>query len=239
MALRATRQLAGSVSHIVGGNGTLISTFPAGQHDAPELLHVSGFEFAAAIDVITALRRHDPGFGFALATDRGFVHEHGFAELMPAAVHDDPVDDVVAIGGATAFKLLVFHMERTVEALLDEVPPVIAHLGTDFAVRHMGADAVEIGPAADDKGAGLRWLCSHLDLDADDVIAVGDELNDLTMLEWAGRGVAVENADARVRAAADDVIGSHLADGVAIFLEQLVLGADTATTTRQEDVKTP
>ncbi|MFW2335242.1 HAD family hydrolase, partial [Ilumatobacter sp.] len=79
-----------------------------------------------------------------------------------------------------------------------------------------------IGPASDDKGAGLRWLCDHLHVDADRVIAIGDELNDLSMLEWAGRGVAVANADERVREAADDVIGSNLDDGVAIFLERFV-----------------
>ena len=88
---------------------------------------------------------------------------------MPAAVHDEPVDDVLAIGGTTAFKLLVFHAERPLDALLVEVPALIAHLDTGFAVRHMGAEAAEIGPADDDKGAGLRWLCDHLGVTLADV----------------------------------------------------------------------
>jgi Cof subfamily protein (haloacid dehalogenase superfamily) len=238
LALRATHELAGLVSHIVGGNGTIISTFPADPHTKPELVHVSGFDAAAAFDVVTTLRGHDERFGFALATDNGFAHEPGFAELMPAAVHDDAVDDATSIGGSTVFKLLVFHPGRSVDMLLDDVPTLIAHLGTGFAVRHLGADAVEIGPAADDKGAGLRWLCGHLGVEAADVIAVGDELNDLTMLEWAGSGVAVANADERVRAAADRVIGSHLDDGVAIFLEELA-AADQQEPLRQDHVKTP
>jgi Cof subfamily protein (haloacid dehalogenase superfamily) len=238
IAMRSTRPLAGLASHIVGGNGTIISTFPSHPDESPELVHVSGFEYSAAADVVTVLRQHDAGFGFALATDNGFVHEPGFAELMPAAVHHDPVEDVLAIGGITAFKLLMFHTERPLDALFEEVPPVIEHLGTGFTVRHMGAAAAEIGPADDDKGAGLRWLCQHLGVDARDVIAVGDELNDLTMLEWAGRSVAMQNADPRVRAAADEVIGSNLDDGVARFLEQLV-GDAGSPSTRQEDVKTP
>ena len=163
------------------------------------------------------------GSRFALATDNGFVHEEGFAELMPAAVHDDPVGDVLSIGGTTAYKLLVFHSERSLDELLDEVPVLIDPLDTGFAVRHMGAQAAEIGPADDDKGAGLRWLCDHLSVNAADVIAVGDELNDLSMLEWAGRGIAVENADPRVRAAAGEVIGSNTDDGVARFLESLLV----------------
>jgi len=238
IAVRATRPLAGLASHIVGGNGTIISTFPADPDEPPELIHVSGFEYSAAAEVVTVLRQHGTGFAFALATDAGFVHEHGFAELMPAAVHDDPVDDVLSIGGTTAFKLLVFHTERPLDSLLDEVPLVIEHLGTGFTVRHMGAEAAEIGPADHDKAEGLRWLCNRLGVDAADVIAVGDEQNDLTMLEWAGRGVAVENADDRVRAAAGEVIGSNQNDGVARFLERL-LGETGRSAPRQEDVKTP
>lgn len=222
LAVRATTELIGLATHIVGGNGTIISTFPAEPSEQPELIHVSGFDVGAAVDVIMELRRHDAGFGFALATDHGFAHEHGFAERMPAAVHDAAVDDALSVGGSTAFKLLAFHLERPVDTLLDEVPALIAGLDTDFAVRHMGADAVEIGPAADDKGAGLRWLCGHLGIEAASVIAVGDELNDLAMLEWAGYGVAVANAVEPIIDIADEVIESNAADGVAIFLERLV-----------------
>ncbi len=222
IAVRATRPLIGLAGYVVGGNGTIISTFPADADHAPELIHVSGFEMTTAVDIVEVLRRSDASYAFALATDRGFAHEHGFAELMPAAVHDEPVDDVLAIGGSTAFKLLVFDSDRPLATLLEEVPPLIEHLDTGFTVRHMGAEAAEIGPGADDKGAGLRWLCAHLDVEPAQVIAVGDEQNDLSMLEWASRGVAVANADPRVRAIADEVIGSNLDDGVARFLESLV-----------------
>lgn len=238
IAVRATRPLAGSASHIVGGNGTIISTFPADPDGSPELVHVSGFDIATAVEVVTSIRRHGAGHAFALATDTGFAHEHGFAELMPAAVHDEPVDDVLSIGGSTAFKLLVFHPDRPLATVLDELPPLISHLGTGFTVRHMGAEAAEIGPADHDKGSGLRWLCTHLGVDAARVIAVGDEQNDLTMLEWAGRGVAVSNADPRVRMVADEIIGSNLEDGVARFLEELV-GVAGPTSSPRQDIETP
>ena len=239
LALRATHELAGLASHIVGGNGTIISTFPADPDAKPELVHVSGFDATAAIDVITTLRGHDERFGFALATDNGFAHEPGFAELMPAAVHDDAVDDATSIGGSTVFKLLVFHPGRSVDMLLDDVPTLIAHLGNGFAVRHLGADAVEIGPAADDKGAGLRWLCATSRCRRSGRDRSGRRAERPDDARMGGvLGVAVANADERVRAAADRVIGSHLDDGVAIFLEELV-GADRPESLRQDHVKTP
>lgn len=223
MAVPVTEALIGSVRHIVGGNGSIISSFPETPGTDPELLHLIGFDIDDAFTVVTTLRNHDNRYGFALATDAGFAHEPGFADLMPAAVHDDPVPDVIAVGGTKAFKLLAFHAELSVHELIDAVPRLIdGHTSNELLVSHMGADAIEIGPAGSDKCTGLRWLCDHLGVAAADVIAVGDEWNDITMLEWAGRGVATGNAADRVKAVADEVIGANHADGVAIFLESLV-----------------
>ena len=60
-------------------------------------------------------------------------------------------------------------------------------------------------PNGADKGAALARLCSRLDIVAEEVIAFGDNYNDLTMLEWAGRGVAMGNALDRVKETADEV----------------------------------
>jgi 3-deoxy-D-manno-octulosonate 8-phosphate phosphatase KdsC-like HAD superfamily phosphatase len=59
-------------------------------------------------------------------------------------------------------------------------------------------------------------------LGPEDVVAFGDMPNDLAMLEWAGRGVAVANAHPDVLAAADEITLSHLDDGVAATLERLL-----------------
>lgn len=223
VAVPVTEQLCGTVRHIVGGNGSIVATFPSTPTGESTLLHLIGFPLDDAAAAVTALRANDDRYGFALATDNGFAHEHGFAELMPAAVTDASVPDVLAIGGTQAFKLLAYHATRSVHQLLDIVPAIIAPVtnGT-LAVSHMGADAVEIGPADADKCTGLRWLCDHLGVEAADVIAIGDEWNDLTMLEWAGRGVAVGNARDRVRAIADEVTASNDDDGVAAVLEALI-----------------
>jgi len=47
-------------------------------------------------------------------------------------------------------------------------------------------------------------------------------LNDISMLEWAGRGIAVANAHAEVLAVADEVTASNDEDGVALVLEELL-----------------
>jgi len=207
-------QLGDAVSYIVGTNGSMIGTFP----DAA-LVRLMGFDFALAREAIVSVRAALPGTGFALATDAGLAHEPGFAERMPAVVDADPIDDVLTLGGVEAYKLFAFHDDVSVAELLAEVP---AHLPTGLSANHMGADAIDIGLDTIDKCSGLRWVCDELGVEAADVIAFGDEWNDLTMLEWAGRGVAMANADARVRAAADEVAPANTADGVAVVLERLL-----------------
>jgi hydroxymethylpyrimidine pyrophosphatase-like HAD family hydrolase len=56
---------------------------------------------------------------------------------------------------------------------------------------------------------------------AAEVVAFGDMPNDLPMLAWAGRGVAVANAHPAVLAAADEVTDSNDDDGVATYLDRL------------------
>ena len=66
--------------------------------------------------------------------------------------------------------------------------------------------------------AALADLCATRGVAAADVVAFGDMPNDLAMLGWAGRGVAVANAHHDVLAAADEITASNDDDGVARFL---------------------
>lgn len=74
---------------------------------------------------------------------------------------------------------------------------------------------VEVNSVRAGKGNGLRLLCAALGLSPADCLAFGDGTNDLSLLEAAGRGVAMANAEPAVRAAADAVCESNDACGVA------------------------
>lgn len=75
-----------------------------------------------------------------------------------------------------------------------------------------------------DKGEALRFLLRHLDLSADEVLAMGDGGSDLPLLQAAGIGVAMANGAEEVKAGADFVTGTCDEDGVALALEKFVLG---------------
>ena len=70
------------------------------------------------------------------------------------------------------------------------------------------------------KGSALRALCDHLGLDLSEVVAFGDDYNDLEMLQEAGCGVAMANAVGEISASADQHTLSNEDDGVAWWLEK-------------------
>jgi Cof subfamily protein (haloacid dehalogenase superfamily) len=69
------------------------------------------------------------------------------------------------------------------------------------------------------KAAGLAFLAEHLGFAQESTVAFGDGENDVELLEWAGYGVAVENAHERVLAVADFVCPPVTEEGVAQVLE--------------------
>ena len=214
-------QCAEAVSYGVMANGSIICTLPDAQP-----LRTLGFPTPTARAVIAALRAADDQFGFALASDCGYTAEFGFAERLPVQRSLAPVVDAL-VGHESSletFKLLVFHQQFGAFDLLSRIPALLAatEFGPTLRTTHMGAEAVEVGPAEADKGNGLRWLCDHLGISGADVVVFGDEINDLSMFEYGGHSVAVANAAPAVLAAADYRTGSNDADGVATFIESLV-----------------
>ena len=74
-----------------------------------------------------------------------------------------------------------------------------------------------------DKETALKTLVEHIGIDLSDVVAFGDDINDLGMLKLAGTAVAVSNAVDEVKAVADYITESNDRDGVARFLERTLL----------------
>ena len=81
---------------------------------------------------------------------------------------------------------------------------------------------VELVPKGIDKGASLSILGSHLNIHPDQMIAFGDESNDISMLKYVGMGVAVVNATEPAKAAADLITMSNNEDGVAHVIDMML-----------------
>jgi len=82
---------------------------------------------------------------------------------------------------------------------------------------------VEGNPPGVSKGDALRRLAAHLDIPQTEVMAIGDQDNDILMVAWAGVGVAMGNGSPAVKAAADWIAPPLEEDGVAAAIEHFVL----------------
>lgn len=82
---------------------------------------------------------------------------------------------------------------------------------------------VELVPNDTSKGQALAWLAGEYGIDQQQVMAVGDSENDLSMVAWAGLGVAMGNAVPDVKAVANWIAPSVQEDGAAVALERFVL----------------
>jgi hydroxymethylpyrimidine pyrophosphatase-like HAD family hydrolase len=65
---------------------------------------------------------------------------------------------------------------------------------------------VEFNKIGVSKGSALAWLSARLNIDRSQVLAIGNDLNDLEMLEWSGFGLAVSDSPAELLSVADEVV---------------------------------
>ncbi len=100
---------------------------------------------------------------------------------------------------------------------------VKASLGKNFSVYRSEPFFLEILPKGIDKAQSLDQLLHALGMDREEMIACGDGYNDLSMIQFAGFGVAMANAVLPVRNAADYVTLSNNDDGVAQVVEKFLL----------------
>ena len=85
---------------------------------------------------------------------------------------------------------------------------------------------IEVMPRGVNKASAIAGLLERLGLEREDTIACGDGLNDLSMIRYAGLGVAMGNAQPEVKAAADVVTLTNDEDGIVPIIEKYILHAD-------------
>ena len=105
-------------------------------------------------------------------------------------------------------KITCFDSPVPITSLVKQIGPEFGVLPS--SIPDMGDSAGEIHLTWVHKAVGMHIVAEHLGFEPAQVVAVGDGLNDLEMLEYAGVGVAIEGSDQRVLAVADHVApGPH------------------------------
>jgi Cof subfamily protein (haloacid dehalogenase superfamily) len=194
--------------------------------DAGTMLDSTPLAAELATWLVHGLREAIPGALFAVELEGSFGREAGWSEGLAAAPADVLEADALELITGPVTKLLVRHPTMAFAEVAERARRVV---GDDAVVTWAGLRLVEISAAGVTKAFALERLCRRLGIDAGEVVAVGDMPNDLPMLDWAGLGVAVANADQAVLAAADEVTASNLDDGVARLLERIIASRNGGT----------
>ncbi|WP_310528806.1 HAD family hydrolase [Nocardioides sp.] len=188
---------------VVASNGAVIFRYPP-----LEVVHEETFDARRAVEEVL---EHHPD-ALVAVEERGIgyrVNRHfPEGELSGEMIITD-VDDIVA---GPVSRVII----RDPEASADDFVELAARLGlhgTDYVVGWTAW--LDLSPVGVSKASGLQIVCDKLGIDAADVLAIGDGRNDIEMLGWAGRGVAMGQSVEEVRAAADDVTGTVDEDGLA------------------------
>lgn len=189
---------------IVASNGAVVLRYPPA-----EVVHEVTFDARPAVAAVLAqhpealVAVEERGVGYRVSAP--FPHGELGGTTIVAAVEDmvaEPVSRVII---------------RDPDATVDEFVALAANLGlqgTDYVVGWTAW--LDLAPVGVSKASGLEYVARELGIDRRDVLAIGDGRNDIEMLQWAGRGVAMGQAVDEVKQVADAVTDSVDDDGAAV-----------------------
>ena len=174
------------------------------------------YDFAekAQLPIVTYL----PEAILASKNEGEYLAEEARINGMPVVVAQNFVEEAMQIvGGSTKFLIpgepeLLIQLESEMKAALSE----------QMEVFRSAPFFLELPPKGIDKAQSLQRLLTHLGLERESLMAFGDGFNDLSMIQFAGQGVAMANAVEEVKSIADFVTTSNEEDGIAHALEQLL-----------------
>jgi hydroxymethylpyrimidine pyrophosphatase-like HAD family hydrolase len=205
---------------VLGGGGRVVDLSDPG---APVVLRDERLDGQALAGLLADLER-ELGGTLSVLVESGDAHQAPlWGDPDPLWRYPDVVEARVRAEclGGPVIKGFARHVDCDVDELLATarriVPPTVA------TVTQAGLGYIEICPPGVDKATGLAVVAAALGVDPDDVLVFGDMPNDLPMFRWAGFGrVAVANAHADVKAAADEITLANDEDGVAVFLDAML-----------------
>ncbi len=211
-----------SVQYSVCTNGMEIFT------NLGERLVTQEIDLEIARNIVQQMRERLPGVAIGAGIGGHLVGEPDISKALPnvpAGISSFPaktVDDIMLALTMNTQDIVIYHGDYhyELEGLFNIVNEVVQEEGLD--VVYSGLPMIEILPAGCGKDTGLLWLSSHLEIDQADVIAFGDGVNDLSMLRWAGTGVAMGQSTSHVLECADEVTLTNEQDGVAVWIEALL-----------------
>ncbi len=145
------------------------------------------------------------------------AHARRYADFQSIPLHE--VGDLLGWIERPPTKLVVVDDPERLDTLR---PRLEERFGERLYIAKSLPYFLELASPAISKGTGLAFVAGHLGFAPEHTVAFGDGENDLELLDWAGFGIAVENAHEGLKARADWICPGAAEEGVAQVLEALL-----------------
>lgn len=207
---------------VIGSNGAVSLDLHSREVHFEELMSLESQR-----EIADRMRELFPGLKVVSVQSAGDRHiaEHGYSGMAELQAIDSLWE--VQRWFATRDEVLAHPSLKLVLRDDNETPETLLAAARELAVEGVhptasGAPFIEVGRAGISKGSALEHYCRLRGIERKDVVVFGDHINDVEMLRWAGLGVAMGNAVAEAKAAADHVTLSNDEDGLAVAVEEIL-----------------
>lgn len=209
-----------------------------------QLAHYDSYMISFNGAVVTSMKNNKVLFEKSLTRDEiHSLHDFSIENKVHIITYSDKgvvseteseyIDVELKLTGIPHHKVPSFKTEITgsaVKCILLEEPDYLKQIEiklkaerTDLSVARSKPFFLEVMPHGIDKAASIDFLAKILGIKQSEVIAVGNAGNDLTMVQYAGLGVWVDNVIHELRHEADVIVASNNNDGVAEVVERFIL----------------
>lgn len=165
------------------------------------------------------------GWGYMTASMKDQAPEFIASQTLLRMVNElrTPVEDLkkwIKEGKRSPQKIMSFTRNST--EYRDEVIRIVSERFPGFRVTTSQPTNIEVNSLGADKGLAIKNLAEALNVSIEDTAALGDGLNDLSMIRTAGTGIAMANSCREVLEAADVITGDCDSDGVGEAIRKLI-----------------
>lgn len=213
-----------NIMPIISSNGSII------KHPITNKVYYSNFiDKNTCLEIIDIMEKHN--LRYQVYTDEKILQKYETEEEMIsmkefiANAFSDKTEIVFKkeleedIKNSKVLKFNIFDLENP--ELMDEVRCDLKGI-SNIEITSSWKNNLEIMNEGSNKGKAVEFLSDLLEIDREEIIAFGDNYNDLSMLKFVGTGVAMGNAEEEVKNIADYITDKNVNSGVAKAINHLI-----------------
>jgi Cof subfamily protein (haloacid dehalogenase superfamily) len=200
---------AGLDGYVVCSNGAIL-----GDVAKDKIIEAVTFDAAPVIEKLDELV---PGAVFAVEDMHGVFYTTKMFSTGPLGlkIHEVSLEDLTK----EPVVRLVMRSNRHTQDVFGHAAAQLGYHQVVYGVADVAW--MDVGPHDVSKASMLHEVCARKDIPAERVVAIGDNWNDVQMLNWAGLGVAMGHAVPEIQAQANLITHAEPGDGVAAVLEAI------------------